>query len=138
MNRNLAKYLSVYSEIDTTLVDKYQIPEPPHDDSELMKVLNEIFSVDPVSGFPRGDISYFLSPEGNPQVKAWLEQNLLQPRVKDSGTSIEGVTDDMIAEMSRKSDESVSDYQSRLTSIFDSAKAEYERLVNDMKSIKSE
>lgn len=134
MNRNLAKKMSVYSDIDTTLVDYYVIPDVPLDDSELMKVLNEIFSVDPVSGFPRGDISYFLSPEGNPQVKSWLEQNLLQPRAKQTGSNIDGVTDDMIVEMSRKSGESVSDYQARLTSIFDSAKAEYDSLIASQKT----
>ena len=66
---------------------------------------------------PRGDIQYWMSSEGNPQIKQWLENNLLKPRAKQSGSSIEGVTDDMIVEMSRKSGESPEAYASRLASV---------------------
>ena len=104
------------------------------DDSELKKVLDEIFTVDPVSGLPQGDYQYYMSPSGNPVVKQWLENNLLRPRMSSGGSSVEGVTDDMIFEMSRKSGESVSDYQSRLTSLYDSAKAEYEKYLSEIKS----
>lgn len=102
-------------------------PEPSWIESNLKSMLDEIFSVDPVSGFPKGDIQYYLSSEGNPQIKQWLENNLLRPRMSGSQT-LEGVTDDIRAEFSRKSGESVDDYQSRLMSLYDSAKAEYERL----------
>ena len=54
--------------------------------------------------------------------------------MSSGGSSVEGVTDDMIFEMSRKSGESVSDYQSRLTSLYDSAKAEYEKYLSEIKS----
>lgn len=102
-------------------------PKPQVDDSELKSVLDEIFSVDPVSGFPRGDIQYYLSADGNPLVKQWLETHLLQPR-RVSSSNPDGVTDDLINEMSRGANESVSDYQSRLMRLYDSAKAEYNRL----------
>lgn len=101
-------------------------PEPSWIESNLKSMLDEIFSVDPVSGFPKGDIQYYLSSEGNPQIKQWLENNLLRPRMSGS-QSLEGVTDDLRAEFARKSGESVEDYQSRLMSLYDSAKAEYER-----------
>ena len=65
-----------------------------------------------------------MSSSGNPDVKQWLENNLIRPRKFSNGSSVEGVTDDMIFEMSRKSGESVSDYQARLTSLYDSAFAE--------------
>lgn len=89
-------------------------------DSPIGAVLQEIFSVDPVSGLPKGDIAYFLSKDGNPQVKAWLETNLLQPR-RQVAVKPEGVTHELIAEFSRQPGESNLDYASRLASIRDEA-----------------
>ena len=60
-------------------------------------------------------------------VKQWLETHLLKPR-QSSGQSLQGLTDDMIVEFSRGKGESIQDYQARLTSLYDSAKADYERL----------
>lgn len=89
-------------------------------DSSLGAVLQEIFSVDPVSGLPKGDIAYFLSKDGNPQVKAWLETNLLQPR-RQVAAKPEGVTEELIVEFSRQPGESNLDFASRLASIRDEA-----------------
>lgn len=105
-------------------------PEYVPSTSQLDEILKDIFSVDPESGLPRGDLAYYLSPDGNPTVKAWLENNLLKPRAKRVGSSIEGVTDDMLNEYSRGKDESVADYAERLRSIYDSATAEIEKLKN--------
>lgn len=113
------------------------MPEPPEmelDETQLKAVLDEIFSVDPVSGLPKGDIQYYLSAEGNPQVKQWLENNLLKPRMSLSNTP-EGVTDDMIAEFSKKKGESVSAYEERLMSLYDSAKAEYQKNLDSLNSL---
>lgn len=126
MKKSLAKFMACFSLIDTTIKPTFEKYEEPLDDSQLKKVLDEIFSVDPQTGLPKGDIQYWLSSEGNPQIKQWLENNLLKPRAKQSGTSVEGVTDDMIFEMSRKADESASAYAKRISSLYDSAKAEYE------------
>ena len=130
MDKRNAYKLSIFSGLcpDTT---NNKEPDPKFEfvESGLKQVLDEIFSVDEVSGFPKGDIQYYLSKNGNPQVKQWLENNLLAPR-RSVSSNPEGVTDDLIVEMSRKSDESVSAYQSRLMDIYDSAKAEYERSIN--------
>ena len=125
-NETALKY-AVFSQLE--IQPSNGMPEPPEmelDESQLKAVLDEIFSVDPVSGFPKGDIQYYLSSEGNPQVKQWLENNLLKPRMSSSKNP-EGVTDDMIAEFSKKKNESASAYAERLMSIYDSAKAEYEK-----------
>lgn len=125
-NETALKY-AVFSQIEIQPTNG--MPEPPEmelDETQLKAVLDEIFSVDPISGFPKGDIQYYLSSEGNPQVKQWLENNLLKPRISSSKNP-EGVTDDMIAEFSQKKNESVSAYAERLKSIYDSARAEYEK-----------
>lgn len=134
MKKSLAKNFALYKNIDLSVVTP-AIPLVDYvDDSDLKKVLDEIFTVDPVSGFPQGDYQYYMSSSGNPVVKQWLENNLLRPRMSSGGSSVEGVTDDMIVEMSRKSGESVSDYQSRLTSLYDSAKEEFEKSLSPIKS----
>ena len=127
MNKELAKYKSEYQGIDIHYENKPKDPEYKKDDSELQVILDEIFSVDPVTGFPRGDIAYYLSKDGNPQVKQWLEINLLKPRTTGNQTP-KDVTDDMIIEMSRQRGESIEDYQTRLMSIYDAAKADFEKL----------
>lgn len=136
MKKSLAKYFACFQGID---VNYKSVPNvvstESFDDSELGKVLREIFSVDPSTGLPRGDIQYWLSSEGNPQIKQWLENNLLKPRAKQSGSSIEGVTDDMIVEMSRRADESADAYTARLASLYESAKAEYESGLQQLNSI---
>ena len=129
MDRNLASCFAIYENLDLSYNGREQHidPVPQPDNSELKQVLDEIFSVDPVTGFPKGDIQYYLSSDGNPMVKQWLETHLLKPR-QTSGQSLQGLTDDMIVEFSRVKGESIEDYQARLTSLYDSAKADYERL----------
>ena len=129
MDRSLAKWFSIYSCLDLSYNGRelHKSAEPSPDTSELKQLLDEIFSVDPVTGFPKGDIQYYLSSEGNPMVKQWLENHLLKPR-QSSGQSLQGLTDDMIVEFSRVKGESIEDYQARLTSLYDSAKADFDRL----------
>lgn len=107
----------------------YPWPDEPEVqiDSALKEVLDEIFSVDPVTGNPRGDIQYFMSKDGNPQVKAWLESNLLQPRRENPSYDGVDVTDDLIAEFSRKSGENVEAYASRLDGLRTEAMENYKK-----------
>lgn len=102
------------------------------DESEIMNVLKEIFSVDPVSGAPLGDIAYFLSPNGNPTIKTWLTNNLLKPRY---GVQMrdDNITDDMLVEFSRNADESIDDYAVRLAGYRDSAIEEYNKSLENKK-----
>lgn len=113
-------------------INEFEEPKVFLTESELDGVLKEIFSVDERTGLPQGDIQYFLSKDGNPQVKAWLESNLLAPRAKQTGSSIEGVTDDLIAEMARDEGENASQYAERLMSYYNSAKEEFERLKQEL------
>ena len=96
-------------------------------DSDMDRILKEIYSVDENSGLPKGDLAYYLSSDGNPQVKSWLENNLLKPRAAANGTSVEGVTDDMIAEYAKGSNESAEDYTARLKKIYDDTSAEIQK-----------
>ena len=101
-------------------------PEYVMPDSDLDRVLREIFSVDERSGLPMQDIAYVCSKNGNPQVKDWLLNNLMKAG-KVQGEKRDSITDDMIAEFGKRADESSEDYASRLIGMYDSAKAEYEK-----------
>lgn len=101
-------------------------PEFVPTDTEMDNILKEIFSVDERTGLPNGDLAYYLSPDGNPQIKQWLENNLLKARAARVGSSVEGVTDDMLAEFAKQKDESSVDYAIRLRGIYDSATKEIE------------
>lgn len=124
MNRNQCKNLSFLGGIPNISIDVHDDPCVELVEDQLLSVLQTIFEIDPVSGLPKGDIAYFLSKDGNPQVKAWLESNLLSPRLSPE-TNPQGITDDLIAEFSRNDDESLTAYQSRLTTLFDGAKKHY-------------
>ena len=86
-------------------------------DNPIELMLKEIFSVNPETGLPKGDIQYYLSANGNPQLKQWLENNLLSPRGISSNHG--NYDDDTLVEFSRGHDESVSAYTKRMKSIFD-------------------
>ena len=92
------------------------IPDEPFvdDNSEIANVLKEIFAVDERTGLPQGEISYYLSPDGNPQIKEWLMNNLMRVRNVSVGSSVVGVDDNMLEEFSRRPGESLTDYRGRL------------------------
>lgn len=116
MNSQLAKksYLYQGMNFDYKPVTK-KFVESDVETSDLDAVLREIFFTDPVSGFPTGDIQYYMSKDGNPLVKDWLEKNLMLPREKPMNDT--KYDDDLIFEMSKKSDESFDDYRQRITKI---------------------
>lgn len=115
-------------------VPETEYPEYVPAQSDIDRVLQDIFSVDERTGFPKGDIAYYLSPDGNPAVKDWLMNNLLKPRSVAIGSSVEGVTDDLIAEMSRESGESVDSYAARLQGYYQDAQAEYQKFLDSKKT----
>lgn len=106
-------------------VDEQVVPSP---ESQFDIILNEIFSVDPVSGLPKGDVAYYLSDNGNPQVRDWIKNNLLQPRSVLTGADPQRVSDDLIAEFSRGADESNEAYAMRLSSIRSEAEENLRKL----------
>lgn len=135
MDKSLAFKFSQFSGLcPDTLSNPLEEKEPELMNDELQMVLNEIFAVDPITGVPKGDIAYYLFSDGNPQVKDWIMNNLLQPRAVESGSSIEGLTDDLIAEFGRQSGEDFESYSARLANI----RAEADKNIEELKSQKHE
>lgn len=92
------------------------IPDPPEirSESDLQRVLDSIFTVDEKSGLPRTDVQYYLSANGNPEVREWLINNLMKPRADKLHQNVDGVTDDMLIEFSRQADEDFESYRKRI------------------------
>lgn len=127
MKRDISN-MSMFAENTPIYVTPVVDPEYVPVEDDFQRILREIYSVDELTGLPKGDLAYYLSPEGNPQVKAWLEANLLKPRAAKLGTSVEGVTDDMLAEFAKGRDESADAYRERLTGIYNDSVAEIQKL----------
>lgn len=126
MKRDISN-MSMYTGCDPIYISPVVDPDFVSVDDDMHRILREIFTVDELTGVPKGDLAYYLSPDGNPQVKDWLVSNLLQPRAVKQGTSIEGVTDDMLAEFVKGRDESVDAYRERLSGIYNDSVAEIEK-----------
>ena len=122
MDKRLFK---LYSMVQATDNDPCFVEPDPEvrTESDLSRVLDSIFTVDEKSGFPRSDIQYYLSSNGNPSVKEWLINNLMKPRADKLRTSVEGVTDDMLFEFSRQADEDFDSYRDRIHQLGVEAKA---------------
>lgn len=108
----------------TTVEPHYIEPQKKSDVPETTKqLLDLIFSVDPVTHLPKGDLSMFLSPKTNAEVRLFIEQNLMNPQQEGQGLSLptetvnqlrETITDDDIASFSRNYNETTEDYAERI------------------------
>lgn len=96
-------------------------PDVKKKDSQL---LNYIYSVNPVTGLPQGDLAVYLGDKANPQVRAFIEMNLLQETENSkSGFKLpdevlnkfrEHISDDDIAAFSRNHGETKEEYADRM------------------------
>lgn len=98
-----------------------------HSDEQL---LDYIYAVDPVTALPSGDLSVYLGDKANPEIRQYIEMNLLQPSNVDKGSSLptditnkfKSVSDDDIAFFSRSKSESREEYADRIKAFFISEK----------------
>lgn len=122
MDRELFKFHSMIQAPDTD--PRFVEPDPEvRSESDLQRLLDSIFTVDEKTGLPRSDVQYYLSSNGNPTVKEWLINNLMKPRADKLRSSVEGVTDDMLFEFTRKPGEEFDDYRQRIYNLGAEAKA---------------
>lgn len=92
-------------------------PVDPEDEKKSPDdiIFDEIFSVDPITLLPDGDIACFMSENTSDSVRSFISQNLLRENGSLSDTTkFEGLSDDVIAEFTRGGDETIESYRSRL------------------------
>lgn len=103
-------------------------PEKPEINKDVQSLLDYIFGVDPNSGLPVGDLAIYLGKKCNPQVKEFIQSNLLLENAQpDSSVNLPPdvvnkfrsvITDDDIAFFSRNHGESREEYSDRLRLYF--------------------
>ena len=71
MKKELASKFAFLASVSSNLVPVEFVDEDfvSSPESQFDIILNEIFSVDPVSGLPKGDIAYYLSEKDQHQLK---------------------------------------------------------------------
>ena len=138
MRKELAKYFGVYQGIKTDAVNHFEPVDSLKQESDLKPLLDEIYAVDPRSGMPKGDIQYFLSKDGNPQVKAFIESQLFAKRQVEPQYDPAHFSDDLLYEFKRQDGESVAHYAKRIDDLRLQAIADYDKYQEELKSTNSD
>lgn len=102
---------------DVDYPDMYVEELPDIDNSSTEKSLFDIvFSVDPDTLLPVGDIAMLLSDKTHPDVKLFIERNLMNPvdLSSDGSGQFAGLSDDDIQHFTRGRDESYDIYRRRV------------------------
>jgi hypothetical protein len=87
----------------------------PENSESNSQILDLIYSVNPRTKLPDGDIAMFMSENTSPEVAQFIKSNLMSPHDTggDNG-SYDGLDDDSIARYTRGANESVQDYKKRM------------------------
>lgn len=96
------------------------VPEVVVEDASAENSLFDMmFSVNPLTKLPQGDVSLYLSDKTSPDVKRFIEMQLLSPNniSADAAAEYSSLSDDDIAEFTRGSFESISSYRTRVFDI---------------------
>lgn len=133
---------------DLEYIDDVVIIDKQADVVDANKVLFDyIFGVDEVTGMPVGDLSVYMGDKANPEIKAFIQANLLQPMSTQKGSlglstdivnKFKGkITDDDIAAFSRNHNEDNEQYALRMRNYFADVRKqnEFEREKRQLKKI---
>ena len=93
-------------------------------------LLDYIYGADPVNGLPIGDLSTFMSDKANPEIKAFIQTQLLHesPSVgsslpTDVTNAFKSLSDDDVAFFSRNTGESREEFADRIKLYFEKEKS---------------
>lgn len=119
-------------------------PDVRATDNQLM---DYIFGLDPVTQLPCGDLAIYLGEKANPEVKQFIELNLLKERVDEKGNIdlpqdvVNGfrsvIKDDDVAAFSRNHGETKEEYADRLKLYFlkEKQKRQQEKRVKEIEKL---
>lgn len=98
---------------------KTEVYESVVDGNSDFQLLNLIFSIDPITRLPYGDVQQFMSENVSPQIREYIRMQFLHP---NNGSVIDthGLSDDDISELSRRSGEDSYAYRERMVSYLSS------------------
>lgn len=98
-------------------------------ESDVMQLLRLIYN--DADGNLRGDIAAFLSEKTSPEIRDFIRQNIFGQPVSRA-SSVDGVSDETIAEFTREADESIYDYKRRVQSLFEKYGEEFSKVRKEM------
>lgn len=102
-------------EDDLALVSPVEDTKPVMSDKAEDSLLRLIYSRDARTGLPVGDLTYYVSDKANPEVKAFILQNLMQDVSAAANPTIpKDIPEELAMDLMRNSDESYDQYVSRL------------------------
>ena len=83
------------------------------------ELFDMIFSVNPLTGLPQGDLALFMNENTSPEVRQYITQNLMSDNSAGIVPSVsakdsDSISDDMIVELSRRDGESLGSYRDRM------------------------
>lgn len=98
---------------------KTEVHDPVVDGNSDSQLLNLIFSIDPTTRLPYGDVQQYMSENVSPQIRDYIRQQFLQPN-NGGVINTNGLSDDDISELSRRSGEDSYAYRERMVSYLSS------------------
>lgn len=111
---------------DGYLEETKKIEENPDVRNKDSQLLDYIYALDPVTSLPCGDLAIYLGDKANPEIRNYIEMNLLQPLAPEAGSNMPDevvnkfrtLSDDDVAFFSRSKNESREEYADRLKLYF--------------------
>lgn len=111
---------------DGYLEETKKIEENPDVRNKDSQLLDYIYALDPVTSLPSGDLVIYLGDKANPEIRNFIEMNLLQPLAPEAGSNMPDevlnkfrtLSDDDVAFFSRSKSESREEYADRLKLYF--------------------
>lgn len=74
-----------------------------------------VYAIDERTKCPSGDLTYYVNPKANPEIKKFILDNLMMDVSAAARPAVpDGLSDDDILSLSRKDGESLEDYLSRM------------------------
>lgn len=103
---------------DVVIADEPEIIDSFNPDMNK-SLFDIVFSVNPLTGLPVGDVAMFMNENTSPDIRRFIELNLHSPVNIDGDASgdLAGLSDDDIVTYMREPGESLSDYRSRMVTI---------------------
>lgn len=80
-------------------------------------LFNQIYSVNPLTNLPQGDIAVFMNQNTSPQVRDFIVNELMRPDGSDKATSFDGLSDDELYSLSRQHGEDIQAYKLRMFNV---------------------
>lgn len=117
-------------DIEAQFVAPDNVPELVQDRHDAKdSFLSIVFSVDPLTKLPTGDLQYMVSDKVNPEVKQWVIQNLLlDTSAAKAPAAPRGLSDDDVMALVRQPNESSQAYMNRVNMFAKTNQEIYDRL----------